>query len=131
MTRQVGVELAETIAALLEAGVFIHNYHQAYCGMGLRYVDGCFIYDAVEDGWLLSEEDLRKMGPSGPSQRRVFATREAFVGWLSVQTDESLSGREMADPWYHGNQRITIKRLEAAVAFCRDNPESDWPTYFG
>ncbi|MBM2576216.1 hypothetical protein JQC91_07850 [Jannaschia sp. Os4] len=82
---------------------YLHRYH---CGQGLFYGwTGTteFWVAEVEDGW-----------PTYPPLRR-FDTADAFVGWLALQTDRSLSGA--TDPTITAfkldNQRLTLARLRA------------------
>jgi hypothetical protein len=42
---------------------------------------------------------------------RIWRGRDEFVNWLSKQTDDSLAGKELAEPHRHNNQRLTIDRL--------------------
>jgi hypothetical protein len=44
-------------------------------------------------------------------ERHVFSTRVSFVDWLAMQTDASLSGSDLPNPWLAGNQRLTKRRL--------------------
>ncbi len=110
----VGVELATKVAQLLEAGKMLAYGHRDYCGMGLRYAEGSFIYGEVDDGFLLVESEVKHL-QAVDSERRLFASRAAFVEWLASQSDESLSGSHLQDAWLRNNQRITIDRLESFV----------------
>lgn len=108
----VGVDLAQAVARALEAGRILADSHRDYCGVGLQYHDGRFIYAEVYDGDLMSERQAQKAQASGAAvQFRAFATRAEFVAWLAAQSDVSLSGQELSDPWLHNNQRLTIARL--------------------
>ena len=98
----VGVALASVVADRLEAGARLHHEHRDYCGMGLACLRGVFVYDDVIDGELFAG------GPTG----MVFHTREDFLAWLSQQSDQSLSGMELEEPFVQNNQRITVERLQ-------------------
>ena len=71
--------------------------------MGLGHRTGRFIYGEVYD-WGLDVTGAI-----------VFPDRVAFIVWLAIQGDESLSGRERDDGWYPNNQRITRARLEKVL----------------
>jgi hypothetical protein len=105
-----GTDLAARIADYLQAGGAIAEVHREYCGTGLCFQQGRFLYDEVEDAMFRS---LRS-----PAHRPLasFADRQSFVAWLADQSDDSLSGRERGDPAYTDNQRITRRRLEQALA---------------
>jgi len=92
-----GRELAQSVADRVQNGAEYHETHRDYCGMGLFYVDGLFVYGTVVDGWLA---------------KRVleFETKEKFVSWLSEQSDDSLDGKENGSFDYK-NQRITRSKL--------------------
>lgn len=100
-----GADLAGRVADHLVNVGSIRYAHKEYCGMGLGYQNGKFVYAEVNDGSL--EEDC----PAAS-----FTHREAFVTWLAAQSDETLSGREKDDGWYPNNQRITRERLENCLA---------------
>lgn len=105
-----GLALAEAFADYLILHGTLHAAHRDYCGVGFAYENGRFVYDFVYDGYLggWSVEGM-------PSPLASFEERTAFVGWLAIQSDESLCGREIADPWYVDNQRITRAYLEEAL----------------
>ena len=111
-----GRELAERVADRLERGEALVYAHREYCGMGLCYTGSQYVYGEVMDGLVIMPADLASWGVN-PSRlkQRVFDSREAFVAWLAQQSDESLYGYELDDPWRRGNQRITRARLEAFV----------------
>jgi len=117
----VGTELAQQIAELLEQGLQICLRHRDFCGMGLRYCEGIFLYGEVRDGELLSQDDYPSMPVA--EEREVFTSREAFVSWLAIQTNRSMRGE--------GNQRLTHERLISAAQFCRKYPGKDWGNYAG
>jgi hypothetical protein len=111
-----GVGLAKKVADLLERGQAVLYSHADFCGTGLRYVDGRFVYDEVWEGELSC---LRHRPPAFDRALAVFPGRVSFVEWLSRQCDQSLSGRDREDPLYWNNQRITRTRLERAVEVAR------------
>lgn len=109
-----GADLAARVAAVLENGHALCYGHRDYCGMGLVFVDGHFCYGEVWDGQM---EDFDKLAKGGENAR-LFSGKDAFVDWLSRQTDESLSrGRDTHD-FYRHNQTLDRERL---VAFVRDH----------
>jgi hypothetical protein len=92
-----GRQLAEAVARKLQTYPLC-NSHRDYCGMGLEFRDGVYCYGEVYDGGL--DPVLR------------FTSSEAFVEWLSKQSDASLGRLEEKDPWYWGNQTLNRERLE-------------------
>ena len=113
-----GPALAEQVAASLLAGHTVVSYHRDYCGMGLAYKDGVFLYGEVWDGQLQSWNTHENRAAS----LLTFQDRAAFVAWLSQQSDATLSRREMADSFYWNNQPITQQRLAAFVAGLTSGP---------
>jgi hypothetical protein len=111
-----GVGLANKVADLLERGQAVVYGHSEYCGTGLRYIDGRFVYDEVWEGELAC---LRHQPPGYDRAMSLFTDRPSFVAWLAEQCDQSLSGRDRPDPFYWNNQRITRTRLERAVEVAR------------
>jgi len=106
-----GRVLANKIADLLEHGETIVQGQKEYCGTGLCYVDGRFVYDDMRDGRLAC---LGQTPPAYDRALAVFSDRAAFVAWLAGQSDHSLSGKEHRDPWSK-TQRITLSRLRAVA----------------
>ena len=84
-----GCELAECVSEHLQSGNALVYNHRDYCGMGLCYVNGRFIYGSVMDGCVDDEMS--------------WWTKEAFIAWLAEQTDSALLG--------DGNQRVHRRRL--------------------
>ncbi|MET3133091.1 hypothetical protein AAKU55_003373 [Oxalobacteraceae bacterium GrIS 1.11] len=112
----VGPDLANAVAARLEAGQMLCYSHPEYCGMGLRHTDGVFLYGEVQDGEMMSQSQSLQAG-ADRGQLLAFASRAQFVAWLAAQSDLSLSGRELPQEWLRENQRLTLERLRAfAVA---------------
>lgn len=113
-TAPYGKELAEAVANRLERGDVLAYGHRDYCGVGLRYADGEYIYGEVSDGELPSSAEL-SIWTAVPAQmeRRIFSSRNLFVSWLADQSDESLHGRELQDEWLVGNQRLSRRRLDS------------------
>jgi hypothetical protein len=95
-----GRALAEKVADALDRGVKVAYDHRDYCGMGLVKLDAGYVYGVFNDG--------------SPEAVATFSTREAFVEWLSAQSDASLSGRD-EDPFVWDNQRLTRARLAKAL----------------
>jgi hypothetical protein len=107
-----GRVMASKIADLLEKGETIVQGQKEYCGTGLAFIDGRFVYDDMREGRLAC---LTTTPPSFDQSLAVFSDRAAFVAWLAGQSDESLSGkREHRDPWSR-TQRITMSRLRAVA----------------
>jgi hypothetical protein len=107
-----GRVMANKIADLLERGETIVQGQREYCGTGLAFVHGRFVYDDMKEGRLAC---LAQEPPSFDQALAVFSERAAFVEWLAGQSDESLAGRrEHRDPWSR-TQRITLSRLRAAA----------------
>ena len=104
-TTPYGAELAGRIADYLVDRKEIVHSHPYYCGMGLFFRDHEFVYADVWDAGLGFE-----------GTHAVFPTRDAFVGWLSRQSDDSLHGHDAKEAWLRGNQRITRARLEFVLA---------------
>lgn len=71
--------------------------HRDYCGTGLMYVNGTFVYGHVYDGEI--QDSIRE-----------FRSEENFLAWLAEQSDESLRGAG-EDKFFVDNQRITVGRL--------------------
>lgn len=112
----VGSHLARLVAARLESGGKLFYSHPEYCGMGLQYADGAFIYSEVYDGKMrapVTGEAERSSG--GAAEYRIFRCREEFISWLTPQTDESLMGQDLRNIWLRANQRLTIERLRKFV----------------
>jgi len=113
--KTVGRDLAEAVATKLERGFVLAYNHRDYCGMGLRFADGEYIYSVVDDGELCTTAQLKEQRQNiAEMERLAFSSRRSFVSWLSTQSDESLYGRDLV-PFVAGNQRLSIKRLESFV----------------
>jgi hypothetical protein len=104
-TTSFGQELAERVADYLVSRGKIAHDHRDYCGAGLIFRDGAFLYGEVWDGYV--ESGQKEMS---------FRDRATFVDWLAGQSDETLCGREAGNPFILGNQRITRARLEGVLA---------------
>ncbi len=122
----VGEALAGELADLLVRGLRIAEGHRDYGGMGLCYHGGVFLYSHVHDGELLPLGVPLYQSASAAAERRSFADKAAFVEWLSAQTDRSLAGLGLSDPWLHRNQRLTRQRLERAVSSAGSTPPERW-----
>lgn len=107
-----GQALAQHVATTLLSGRVLASYHRDYCGMGLQYVQGTFIYGEVWDGQLQSWNTFENRAASV----LAFPDQTTFIEWLSTQSDATLDRREMAEPFYRKNQTITRQRLLAFVA---------------
>jgi len=125
-TVEVGRELAEQIADFLVQGLRLSFSHRDYCGIGLRYGEGAFVMDHVHDGELLLPSEYQAYQVNWGAlngERMEFATKGAFVTWLSEQTTNSLAG--------DGNQQLTRGRLLKAARFCETRPMHEWQNYAG
>jgi hypothetical protein len=80
--------------------------------MGLQIQNGVYVYAEVNDGYVSRGDTDPMHRVNDDKERREFPSRAKFVEWLAAQTDESLSGRDQANDWYHDNQRITVERLQ-------------------
>lgn len=116
LTAKAGRQLAEAVCVLLERGLTIGNTHRDYCGMGLCFTHGKYIFDEVHDGRIAPAEESSGAPLATLSRRREFADRGQFVEWLAAQSDESLH------PWNHRNQPLTLARLIQVVAQCSKPP---------
>jgi hypothetical protein len=112
----VGETLATKVARQLEAGNILAYNHRDYCGVGLRFADGIYVYGAVYDGYLPTAIEAKDYDSSSNEERRHFHSRESFVAWLAIQSDVSLSGTELSNSWLWYNQRLIIARLTEFVA---------------
>jgi len=116
----VGTSVAEAVANRLETGTTLAYGHRDYCGTGLRFVDGEYIYGEVSDGMLPSTKELQEWAQVPTAMERiVFSNRTEFVAWLAAQTDASLNGSGLRDPCLVGNQRLSKRRL---LAFAHGAP---------
>lgn len=114
----VGLALAQAVTAQLEQGRVLAFNHRDYCGMGLQYIDGVFMYAEVQDGYLPTLNNLqgdRQSGAMANMQYLLFYTRAEFIDWLASQSDHTLSGNDIADEFMRNNQRLTIKRLQEFI----------------
>ena len=111
----VGLGLATTVAERLKAGMVLAFSHRDYCGLGLRFAEGEFIYGEVNDGHLPSKSEMKYWHEAGDIERETFVSEAEFISWLSAQSDSSLSGSNLSERWLRDNQRITIARLHQFV----------------
>ena len=94
---KVGKELAGRVADRLKMKCDLMYSHRDYCGTGLTWDNGNFIYGKVYDGDMM--EPIK-----------TFAGQQEFVDWLAEQTNTSLSGAD-EDHFYKDNQRLDLPRL--------------------
>lgn len=100
----IGKELAEAMASYLKKYRGFAYFHRDYCGPGFWMEKGIFYFTHFYDGWpRLSEE------PGWDNVIKKFITREDFISWLSVQTDESLL-QVGGD-----NQPMSIERIKTII----------------
>lgn len=104
-----GIELASRVADHLERSGEIAYRHPYFCGVGLAFQKGEFLYGYVEEGGVAAFLDTT------PVMRR-FTDRESFIAWLAQQSDDTMYGWGEEAP---GNQRVTRDRL---VEELRTNP---------
>ena len=100
-TQKYGTILAQKVADQLKLSALTYA-HRDYCGMGLEYKDGCYMYGEVQDGVL--EVAL------------TFEGKNEFVEWLAEQSDASLSRLDEENSWFWGNQTVNRGRLEEFVS---------------
>jgi hypothetical protein len=98
MSQKVGKELAERVAKRLAMSCELSYTHRDYCGTGLTWERGKFIYGKVWDGYVTDP-------------MMTFDSEQKFVDWLAEQTDQSLEGSDEKDHFYRNNQRLTVTRL--------------------
>ena len=103
---------AERVVQALDRGYALHYSHRDYCGMGLARDGSVYIYDSVHDGYAPSAA----LHGQASAERLVFQSREELLGWLLWQTDTSLSGSRLPEPFLRGNQRLTLERLRLFAA---------------
>jgi len=99
-----GVDLARLVAGYLRNHRSICNQHRDYCGVGLFFHDtGNFTISYVMDGFC-------------DTTIHDFQNEDAFIEWLSVQSDYTMSGvdDDLGD-FYLNNQRITREKLESYI----------------
>ncbi|MEN9865553.1 MAG: hypothetical protein RL748_1143 [Pseudomonadota bacterium] len=112
-----GLALANAVADRLSSGAILAYTHREYCGTGLAFENGAFIFGEVYDGQLPSPTQVLNMQERGESvEYQSFASRADFVAWLAAQSDDSLSGQNLAQDWQRGNQRLTRQRLQEFIA---------------
>lgn len=94
----IGKGFAQRVAQKLKTKSDLMYSHRDYCGTGLTWDNNQFIYCHVNDGY--------------PAEViRSFTDEQAFIEWLSEQSDQSLSGADERNDFYRNNQRITQARL--------------------
>jgi hypothetical protein len=95
-------------------GAIKHN-HIGYCGVGFVIMDEGILYAHIDEQEVYLYGDLYQHDKNYCGIIKSFKTKEEFIDWLSQQSDDSLSGKEIDDPWYVNNQRITKQRLESLI----------------
>ena len=99
-TTPYGRELAEKVANTLQHSYSVGYGHRDYCGTGLEYREGTFLYGELWDGYMT--EPISQ-----------WSSKENFIEWLARQSDASLGRLDATEPFYWGNQTITRERLIA------------------
>ena len=114
-TQPYGNHLAESVYNYLYQHKIIRYHHYGYCGTGFALVEDEIFYTHFDewDSYLNKQEYQGGKEYIGIIKR--FTSAKDFIEWLAKQTDEWLSGKESADPWYTNNQRITKQRLESLL----------------
>lgn len=111
-TQPYGNHLAEAVYSYLCQHKIIRYHHYGYCGTGFALVEDEILYTHFDE-W---DTYLNKQEYQGGTEYigiiKRFTLVQDFIEWLATQSDESLSGKESADPCYINNQRITKQRLE-------------------
>lgn len=97
--------LATETANLLEKGMVIADRHAYYCGMGLAYIDGVFIYSDVQDGEICGPGQ----GHHGVPERKEFKDKGDFIAWL----ESHLVSRPL-----HETTDICFTRVSGYVEAC-------------
>jgi len=114
-----GKDLSEQVYELLKQGTSISFTHYGYCGVGFVF-DKKIIHYTHFDEWLTWKSGKQYApGREYLGIIKSFNTKQAFVEWLSQQSDLSLSGIETGDDWYIDNQRISKVRLEGFLQAIR------------
>ena len=111
----VGTRLATQAADTLETGAVLADSHRDYCGTGLRFADGEYIYGQVYDGRFPTNSEAPTWLEAWDVERKVFPQRHEFIAWLGVQSDDSLSGKTLPESWQRNAGRLTIERLRPFV----------------
>jgi hypothetical protein len=100
---KVGQDLAMRVAKRLRMNCDLMYSHRDYCGTGLTWSKGTFIYGRVYDGYMHQEI-------------KSFDKEHEFVSWLSEQSDATLNGSDETDAFFRNNQRLTHHRLYEFVS---------------
>ena len=73
--------MARETTDLLQQGLRVADSHAYYCGMGIEWVDGDFVYDAVQDGEMAASDHPALHG----DRRREFRDAPEFFQWLAEE----------------------------------------------
>ncbi len=96
-----GTVLANQVSHYLEIGGTIGNVHRDYCGMGFICEASVYYYCIIGDGYF--------------TEHISFPNKEAFIKWLSEQSDYTMRLAWMSEdnilPFYLDNQCITQEKL--------------------
>ena len=132
-----GRDLSEQVASKILQGDDLAYRHRDYCGIGIFRAGWApthhFDLGKQVQGQLVPSSDFEicYVIDGYPSKRITsFQGKDAFVNWLSAQSDYSMSGcfpnelYEEAEPFNMNNQRITRERLTNFVqsVFPRPGP---------
>jgi hypothetical protein len=104
---KIGKELAERVAKRLAMKCDLMFSHRDYCGTGLTWENGNYVYGKVWDGYLTDP-------------MMTFDSEQKFIDWLAEQSDNSLRGND-EDSFHRNNQRLTQARLVDFVSV-KPNP---------
>lgn len=108
-----GEALATAVYNYLSHHKIIRYDHYGYCGTGFVLVKDEIFYTHFDEWDTYRDRQEYLPGTSYTGIIKTFTSAQDFIHWLAEQTDETLSGKETADPWYTNNQRITKQRLES------------------
>ena len=73
--------LARQATVLLQQGLRVADAHAYYCGMGLEWMNGTFVFDAVQDGEIAAPDQVTLHG----QRRRQFLDPDKFCEWLAEE----------------------------------------------
>jgi hypothetical protein len=73
--------LARQATVLLQQGLRVADSHAYFCGMGLEWMNGTFVFDAVQDGEIVAPDQVALHG----QRRRQFLDPDKFCEWLAEE----------------------------------------------
>lgn len=103
-TAPFGADLATRVADKIQSSGFFGHSHRDYCGTGFEYRAGeGYRYGELWDGGIVKPMNS-------------FPDKPAFIGWLALQSNASMSMTESPEPFYWGNQTVTRHRMQEFIA---------------